>query len=335
MKRKLKRILYSIALLLVVSCLLMLVPRTYSAFFPDKPPIGYHFLWTSYLAIAVGLEDLIDTSPDVPPEIEAIKDIEYKSIDGTSLQLDIYKMKSGKNGLPLLIFLHGGGWRKGNRADMLALLIDFARRGYVTTTVSYRLGTYPHCVEDISDAVNWFYNHGDEYGYDPDRIALVGASAGAHLAMMAAYGWEEKTRKGDSIQRPHRVRAVVNIFGPVDMTTDFARNHPTAISFIGKTFNEAPEVYREASPLQYVDKNSPPTMIIQGTSDELVPNSQADQLKEKLDSLGVPCVDYRFPLWPHAMILVQRVYDYCPPRMNEFFEQYLLNPNEQSRQTSN
>jgi len=64
-------------------------------------------------------------------------------------------------------------------------------------------------------------------------------------------------------------------------------------------------------------------MTIQGTSDELVPNSQADQLKEKLDSVGVPCVDYRFPLWPHAMIVVQRVYDYCDPKMNEFFEKYL------------
>jgi acetyl esterase/lipase len=302
----------------------MLIPRGHGALYPEKPPIGYHFLWTSYLAIAVGLEHIIETKPDIPEELLVIKDIEYKIIDSTSLQLDIYKQKNILKPAPLLVFLHGGGWVKGNRADMAVLLVEFARRGYITATVSYRLGSpYPECVEDISDAMNWFYAHGDEYGYDADRIALVGASAGAHLAMLAGYGWKEKATSRDHSVNGHRVKAVVNIFGPVDMTTDFARYHPTVNSFMGKSYDEAPQLYQEASPIQYVDEDSPPTMIIQGTSDELVPNSQADQLKARLDSLGVPCVDYRFPLWPHAMILVQRVYDYCPSRMNDFFEKYL------------
>jgi acetyl esterase/lipase len=334
MKSKiLKRILYSFLLLLILGCLLMLTPRAYSVLFPEKPPLGYHFLWTSYLAIMVGLEEVINTTPAVPQDIETIKNIEYKSIEGKSLQLDIYKPKDIKDPAPLLVFLHGGGWRKGDRADMLPLLVDFTKEGYMTATVSYRFGPYPECVEDISDAVNWFYAHGDQYGYDPDRIALVGASAGAHLAMMAGYGWKEKTMNRDSAKSHHRIKAVVNIFGPVDMTTDFARHHPTATSFMARSYEEAPELYKEASPIQYIDKDSPPTMIIQGTSDELVPNSQADQLKQRLDSLGVPCVDYRFPLWPHAMILVQRVYDYCPPKMNDFFEKYLLTTHEQSQPT--
>jgi len=304
----------------------MLTPRAYDALFPEKPPLGYHFLATSYLAIMIGLEDLIDKAPVVPDDIEHLKGIEYKNINGESLQLDFCKPKKLDKPVPLVVFLHGGGWKKGNRSDMLPLLIDFAKEGYITATVSYRFGPYPQCVEDISDVVNWFYNHGEEYGYDPDRIALVGGSAGAHLAMMAGYGWKQKTRGTeipDTVVNKHRIKAIVNIFGPVDMTTNFARNHPTAISFIGKSYAEAPELYEEASPLQYVDKNSPPTMTIQGTSDELVPNSQADQLKEKLDSMGVPCVDYRFPLWPHAMIVVQRVYDYSIPKMNDFFDQYL------------
>ncbi len=329
MKSKIiKRVLYSLLLLLIVSCLLMLTPRAYSVLFPGKPPMGYHFLTTSYLAIMIGLEDLINKSPDVPENIEAIKNIEYKTIDGKSLQLDIYKPKNSKEeSAPLLVFLHGGGWYKGDRADMLPFLVDFAKRGYITATVSYRFGPYPQCIEDISDAVNWFYKHGEEYGYDPDRIALVGGSAGAHIAMMVGYGWKNKNAVSDSVSNPeisnHHIKAVVNIFGPVDLTTDFARQRPEPRNFIGKSYEEAPELYKEASPLYYVDKNSPPTMTIQGTSDELVPNSQADQLKEKLDSVGVPCIDYRFPLWPHAMIVVQRVYDYCDPRMNDFFEKYL------------
>ncbi|MEJ1242091.1 alpha/beta hydrolase [Chryseolinea sp. T2] len=327
MKRKLiKRFSYGLLILLAISCLIMLIPRAYDALLPEKPPLGYHFLATSYLAIMIGLEDLIERTPVVPEDIDHIKNIDYKNINGESLQLDFCKPKKLDRSAPLVVFLHGGGWKKGNRADMLPLMIDFTKEGYITATVSYRFGPYPQCVEDISDVVNWFYNHGDEYGYDPDRIALVGASAGAHLAMMAGYGWKEKKRGNespDTVANKHHIKAIVNFFGPVDLTTDFGRNHPTAISFIGKTYAEAPELYLEASPLQYIDKNSPPTMTIQGTSDELVPNSQADQLKERLDSLGVPCVDYRFPLWPHAMILVQRVYDYSIPKMNGFFDQYL------------
>jgi acetyl esterase/lipase len=327
MKSKIiKGISYGLLILLAVSCLLMLTPRAYDALFPERPPLGYHFLATSYLALMIGLEELIEKAPAVPGDIEQIKNVTYKNIDGESLQLDFCKPKKMDRPAPLIVFLHGGGWKKGNRADMLPLLIDFAKQGYITATVSYRFGPYPQCVEDISDVVNWFYNHGEEYGYDPDRIALAGGSAGGHLAMMAGYGWKEKTRgteASDTVASKHHIKAIVNIFGPVDMTTEFARNHPTAISFIGKSYAEAPELYKEASPLQYVDKNSPPTMTIQGTSDELVPNSQADQLKQKLDSLGVPCVDYRFPLWPHAMIVVQRVYDYSLPKMNAFFDQYL------------
>ena len=321
-----KRFLYGLLMLLTVSCLLMLTPATYDALFPGKPPLGYHFLTTSYLAIAIGLEDLIERAPVVPHDMEHLKNVEYKNINGESLQLDFCNPKNLHRPAPLVIFLHGGGWKKGNRADMLPLVIDFAKAGYITATVSYRFGPYPQCVEDIGDAVDWFYNHGKEYGYDPDRIALVGASAGAHLAMMAGYGWKEKTRsheRADTMANKHRIKAIVNIFGPVDLTTDFARNHPTAISFIGKSYAEAPELYKEASPLQYIDEHAPPTMTIQGTSDELVPNSQADQLKERLDSLRIPCVDYRFPLWPHAMIVVQRVYDYATPKMIEFVDQHL------------
>ena len=330
MKKVLKRVLYGFVILVVLAAGLMLLPRGYSIVFPERPPAGYHFLATSYLAIGVGLEKLIDLKPEVPENIHAFKNIEYKTIGGESLQLDIYRPKDLQGPAPLLIFLHGGGWVKGNRADMLVLLLEFAKRGYVTATVSYRLDRpYPACAEDVADAVNWFYAHGDDYGYDPDRIGLVGASAGAHLAMLAGYGWNTNLQTPDSLKSSHRIKAVVNIFGPVDMTTDYARNSETVTSFMVKSYREAPELYKEASPIQYVNKHSPPTMIIHGTSDELVPNSQADQLKNRLDSLGVPCVDYRFPLWPHAMILVQRAYDFCPPKMNDFFEKYLLPANQQ------
>jgi acetyl esterase/lipase len=330
MKSKIvKRILSSLLIIFILTSLLMVTPRILSALFPEKPPVGYHFLVADYLAVGIGLEKMIDRKPDIPEEIEGIKNIEYKNINGTSLQLDIYKPKNTGKPAPLLVFIHGGGWRSGQRSDYLVYLVAFAKRGYITATVSYRLlkdGPYPACAQDITDAVRWFYNNSQKYGYDPDRIALIGGSAGAHLALLAAYGWKNPNANKDTAgiaESNHHIKAVVDIYGPFDLTTEYARNHPLVTSFIARSFEESPELYREASPEQYLNRSSPPTMILHGTSDELVPISQSDMLKAKLDSIGVPCVYYRLPLWPHTMDIVKRVNDFSQQKMNEFFEKYL------------
>lgn len=309
----------------------MIIPRLYSVLFPGKMPVGYHFVALDYLAVAVGLEDLINKSPEIPVEIEEIKDIEYKNVKGKSLQLDMYRLRKMEKAVPLLVFIHGGGWQGGQRADYMVYLIPFAQRGYVTATVSYRLladGAYPACVEDITDAFKWFYSHSEEYGYDPERIAVVGGSAGAHLAMLAAYGWNKQSSNTDSFLNPesnHKIKAVVDIYGPVDLTTEYARNHSLVTSFLGKSYDESPEIYLEASPVKYLDKNDPPTLILQGTSDDLVPASQSVFLKERLDSLGVPAELYCLPLWPHTMDIVQRVNDFSRQKMEAFFRKYLIN----------
>jgi acetyl esterase/lipase len=278
----------------------------------------------AYIALWTGLEKLVNTTPQVPSDIEEIKNIEYKNIDGKSLQLDLYKPGSLKNPAPLLVFIHGGAWKSGQRSDYLVYLIDFARRGYVTATLSYRLlndGPYPACAEDIRDAVGWFFRNGEKYSYDPDRIALIGGSAGGHLAMLGGYGWGETDEVSDSIH--HKIKAVVDIYGPADLTTEYARNHALVTSFIARSYQDSPGLYSEASPVIYLDKNDPPTLILHGTSDRLVPIGQSDDLKEKLDSMGVPCEYYRLPLWPHTMDVVKRVNDFCQARMNEFFRKYL------------
>ena len=327
----LKRILKGFLLVIILFVLLMVTPRIWSVIYPEKPPIGYHFEILDYLAVGTGLEKMINMTPAVPEDIQEIKNIEYKNANGKSLQLDMYIPKNIKKPAPLLVFIHGGGWRSGQRSDYLDYLVAFAKKGYITATVSYRLlkdGPYPACVEDITDAVQWFYKHGDKYGYNPDRIALVGGSAGAHLALMAAYEWKKPGAANDSIfdsPNRHRIRAVVDIYGPIDMTTEYARSQPLVTSFIAHSYVENPELYREASPIQYLDKNDPPTMILHGTSDNLVPISQSDLFKAKLDSLGVPNVYYRVPLWPHAMDAALRVNEFSQLKMNDFFEKYLIN----------
>ena len=313
-RKALKGMLFVLALFVV----LMLLPRTIGLLFPEKVPIGYHFEALDYLAIGVGLESLIDREPEVPVNIESFKDIEYKNANGKSLQLDIYRQKELNEKAPLLVFIHGGGWRSGKRQDYLIYLLDYAEKGFVTATVSYRLkkdSVYPAAIEDVLDAVDFLYKNEETYGYDTSRVALVGGSAGAHLAMLAGYGWENPPR--------HKVKAVVDIYGPVDLTTPYGQTQFMVTDFIGHSYSEKPELYWEASPARYLKEDLPPTLILQGTSDNLLPPSQSDTLHVRLNRLGVSNVYHRLPLWPHAMDIAVRPNVYMQQKMDAFFETYL------------
>lgn len=322
----LKRILKGFLLLIFLFCLLMLTPRTLGFLFPEKPPVGYHLESLAYLAAGIGLEKLADLEPEIPETIEEIKDVEYKNVSGKSLQMGFYRPKNVDGSLPLLLFIHGGSWKRGKRSDYLVYLTSFAEKGYMTATISYRLlrdSIYPAAVEDVTDAVEWLFENGENYGYDPDRIALIGGSAGAHLAMLAGYSWENPASQNTGETPANRVKAVVDIYGPVDLTTEYARNQPLVTGFIGHAYNVMPELYREASPVSYLNSSCPPTLILHGTSDMLVPISQSDTLKSRLDALGVPCEYFRVPLWPHSMDIAKRVNDFSQKKMEAFFEHYL------------
>lgn len=317
-KKVFRKVLKGLLFVLALFVVLMLLPRTIGLLSPEKAPIGYHFEALDYLAIGVGLESLIDRDPEVPATIESFKNIEYKNANGKSLQLDIYKQKELNEKAPLLVFIHGGGWRSGKRQDYLVYLLDYAEKGFVTATVSYRLkkdSVYPAAIEDVLDAVDFLYENEDTYGYDTSRVALVGGSAGAHLAMLAGYGWENPQQ--------HKVKAVVDIYGPVDLTTPYGQTQFMVTDFIGHSYSEKPELYWEASPARYLKEDLPPTLILQGTSDNLLPPSQSDTLHVRLNRLGVPNVYHRLPLWPHAMDIAVRPNVYMQQKMDAFFEEYL------------
>lgn len=323
-----KKFFFGILLFLLSLIILMFIPRIWSSVNPKKAPMGYYFYVPTIAAVYTGLESLINKTPSVPENVEEIKNIEYKNINGKSLQMDIYQPKGMTKPAPMLVFIHGGGWKGGNRADYLVYLTHFASLGYVTATVSYRFvkeAPYPACVEDILDAVQFIFQNSDKYNYDPDRICLIGGSAGSHLAMLAAYGWKKKgaTDSLPTVVSKHKIKAVVEIYGPVDFTTEYARNHPLITGFLAHSYQEAPQLYVEASPINYLTKNTPPTLILHGTSDMLVPIDQAEMLKQKLDSLGVPNVYCPVPGWPHTMDIVQRVNNFTKATMSDFFEKYL------------
>lgn len=321
--------LVGLGLLIALLVVLMLTPIIWSALNPKKPPMGYYFIPPIYLAVYTGIESQAEKPTQIPNNVEAIRNIEYKNLPGKSLQMDFYHAKNSVSKSPLLVFIHGGAWSHGDRSEYLGYALHFAALGYATATLTYRVvkdAPYPACVQDVTDAVQFIFENSEKYRYDPDRVALIGGSAGAHLAMLAAYGWKSPVPKPDTsaiAPNKHKIKALVEMYGPVDFTTVYARNQSMVTRMIAHSYEESPKLYAEASPITWVSKNSPPTLILHGTSDALVPVSQAELLKHKLDSLGIQNVYRPLPGWPHTMDLVKRVQDYSKVTMNDFFEKYV------------
>ncbi|XOV94090.1 MAG: alpha/beta hydrolase fold domain-containing protein [Bacteroidota bacterium] len=294
---------------------------------PMKPPKGYMNETFIKIAYGLGMLDLIESEPAIPDEIQQIKDITYKRIDGIELQLDIYRKKDLKGPTPTMIFIHGGAWKKGKRQDYLPYLVDYAKKGYITATISYRLtnqAPFPAAAQDVSCGIKWIKEHADDYGIDPDRIALVGGSAGGHLALLIGYGGEEAlfNEECDTVVT-NAVKAVVDFYGPVDLTTPYAISVNSVYDFLDAKYDENPDVYLTASPKTYISSDNPPTLIFQGTIDSLVPVSQSDSLEVWLDRSGVPNDYHRLKGWPHTMDAIKEVNEYCQFYIDRFLEKYL------------
>ena len=293
---------------------------------PPKPPRGYSGEKILKLAIAVGLVDLIERNPEIPDYIDEIKNVTYKQVGDISLQMDIYKRKDLAEDAPVIVFIHGGSWTKGKRSDYLPYLLDYAKKGYVTATITYRLSQiamFPAALEDTKCAVRWIRAHAEDFTIDSEKIAVVGGSAGAHLAMMIAYSNENEFDAGCSETASSKVQAIVNLYGPVDLTTEYAREAGSVIKFLGATYQDDPQRYTYASPKTYISPGDSPTLIFQGTLDSLVPVSQADSLHVWLEKAGVYSEYHRLKGWPHTMDLSKKVNDYCQYYMDAFFEKYL------------
>ncbi len=293
---------------------------------PPAPPRGYMNETFIKIAYSVGLLDLINTNPEIPGNLDVYQNITYKTVDTVQLQLDIYKKKSIKKPTPTLVFIHGGAWKKGKRQDYLPYLIDFAEKGYITVTVSYRLSsvaTFPAALEDVKCAVRWIRKNAAPYSIDPERIAVIGGSAGGHLALMLGYTGDDQFTGDCPDTVSSRVCAIVDFYGPVDLTTPYARSAKSVIKFLGTTYDDDPGLFEEASPKSYISSDDPPTLIFQGTIDSLVPYSQSDSLNVWLSRAGVPHEYHKLKGWPHTMDLAKKVNDYCQYYMDKFFERYL------------
>ncbi|HHH50158.1 MAG TPA: alpha/beta hydrolase, partial [Saprospiraceae bacterium] len=149
--------------------------------------------------------------------------------------------------------------------------------------------------------------------------------AGGHLAMLLAYHANDQDYKPEcETQADAKVKAIVNLYGPADLTTKIAQTHPAVTKFIGKEYSdENRSAFAAASPIKFITPDDPPTLLFHGTIDDVVKVEQSDQLEKVLKQNNVTVYYHRLKGWPHTMDLGLKVNKYCQHYMDEFFEKYL------------
>ncbi|MEA3365905.1 MAG: alpha/beta hydrolase, partial [Candidatus Hydrogenedentes bacterium] len=168
------------------------------------------------------------------------------------LSLDIFVPKDANTPRPLLLFIHGGGWSKGKKEDYLFYNIKFAKLGYVTASVRYRLTpdhVFPANVQDVKCAIAFLREHASKYQIDSGKVVTIGGSAGGHLSLMAGYVQDPALDcPGNDGGADTSVQAVVNIYGVVDCTTPVAIAAHQVQDYIGKPYEEAKKRTRTRPP---------------------------------------------------------------------------------------
>lgn len=296
---------------------------------PPIPP-GFADMKEIEKALLSGKVKLIKPPSETPDSIAVTKDIEYGKGGDTPLLLDLYVPKNITKPVPALVFIHGGGWEGGDKKDYIVYNIDYAVKGYVTVSINYRLikeAKFPAAVEDCKCAVRWVRANAAKYGIDPEKIGVIGGSAGGHLSLMVGYSDDTSLEgSGGNNDQSSRVQSVVNFYGVPDLTGDLAREARETNNFIGKKQDEDFAAYAKASPLVHLDKSDPPTLSFHGTIDNLVPYRETERLHANLDALGVPNAYVIYEGWPHTMDAAAEINAHCQYVIDRFLEKYLPLP---------
>lgn len=242
--------------------------------------------------------------PRVPESIDHHADISYAGTDNARQTLDLLLPKERADNdkpLPVVVFIHGGGWRGGHKNTGIGRLTPLVATGaYAGVTVGYRLtneAQWPEQIFDCKAAIRWVRANAKKHNLDPDRIAVWGTSAGGHLVAMLGTSGDVKHLEGKL--GPHtdissRVTCVIDWFGPADFTTmgkAKSVDHNTAASpialLLGGPVPDKPAEAKDASPQTFVSKDDPPFLILHGDKDALVPVDQSIQFDKALDAAGV------------------------------------------------
>lgn len=216
---------------------------------------------------------------------------------GAEQRLDVYTPTDTNRNpdaqRPIIVAIHGGGWRRYNKNDFGPDITWLAKAGYIVVVPNYTLsvpgqGSWPINFEDVREAVRWTRTHAPTFGGDPDRIAALGVSAGGHLAELLATDLVDPSAETVS----SRVRAAISFGGPTDLSTLSADSREGAGSavaqMLGAPPKNRPDRAREASPIAHIGPDTAPMLLIHGTADALVPVSQALKMTKALAAANVP-----------------------------------------------
>jgi acetyl esterase/lipase len=249
-----------------------------------------------------------------PKGVKVERDIQFVPAGDPSQSLDLYlpEVASDKP-LPLIAWIHGGGWSAGSKSDCPA--VGYVKQGYVVASIEYRFSqkaVFPAQIQDCQAAIRWLRANSKKYNIDADHIGVWGESAGGHLvAMLGTSGGKNAFPKiGGNDDQSDRVQAVCDWYGPADFhdVMDQAaadKNVKNIIKFktkddpysnlIGAALGTDADKEMAVSPAHYVSKDSAPILIMHGTKDALVPYAQSEELAEALRNAGVDITLQKFP----------------------------------------
>ena len=255
---------------------------------------------TTYRKLAGAYPFIRIADARLPAGAERRAGLVYARRDDLALALDLYLPAAAGRPAPLVVLVHGGGWKSGERSELAPLATRLAARGYAAACVDYRLSgqaRYPAAVDDVREAVRWLREHAAALHIDAARVALAGASAGGQIAALAG------------MTMPGSVRAVVNIDGLSDFTApealryedDPARKPSAAGAWFGGRYAERRALWEDASPIRHVGRDSPPLLFIVSA----VPRFSAgrEAMAARLAALGVHSETVALPDTPHAFWL--------------------------------
>ncbi|HEX3871560.1 MAG TPA: alpha/beta hydrolase [Pirellulales bacterium] len=236
----------------------------------------------------------------MPETVVFEQDIVYGRAGERELHLDMVRPKeAASKPLPVVAFIHGGGWRNGSKQSGIANITPLVATGnYLGVSIEYRLtgeAIWPAQINDCKAAIRWLRANATQYKIDPDHIGVWGNSAGGHLVSLLGTSGEVAALEGDngSIGYSSRVNCVVDYCGPSDflalMKSPRAEAADSSVALLlGGPLDEKQELAKQASPVTYVSADDPPFLIVHGTKDPLVPMAQAETLAEALKQAGVP-----------------------------------------------
>ena len=254
-------------------------------------------LWTQLAQPALARRQRMEDSPDLAVQ----RNLVFKKVKGEDLKLDLYLPKTVTGPLPVVIWIHGGGWNSGSKEQRMPA--NLMAKGYAVASIEYRLSSeapFPAQIEDCKAAVRWLRANAETYHLDSDHIGAWGHSAGGHLSALLGTtgGVKELEGDGDNLSYSSRIQAVCDMSGPSDILQLYKDvSSPTAGSsrraksyveeFLGGSGDQIKTKAMAASPINYVSKDDAAFLIIHGENDSSIPVSQSKAFADALKAAGV------------------------------------------------